>query len=291
MFRRIGPFIELARPRQWIKCLFVFTGYLYSRHWTDWPLLVDVVLAAASFALVSSAVYALNDILDRNRDRFHPKKSLRPIASGRIGIAGASVAAILWLGSGLALATMVSATVAATVLAYLALNIAYTLGLKKIAVLDVIIIATGFMLRILAGTIGVGIGPSHWLLVCALFLTLFLGFVKRRAEILELASGSEKHRDALSRYSPLWLDWAITLTATALVVTYGLYTISPETQALHQTRALVMTLPFVMYGVGRFVYLLRTRQGGGDPAADLLHDPSLALTTAGWFAATVWIIA
>lgn len=282
--------VRLARPHQWIKNGFVLVGLLFGHAWHDAALVQSVALAFAGFCLVASGVYAFNDLRDREADRVHPRKRRRPLASGAITPAlGAAYAAVLTV-LGLALGFAVSPAAGALLLAYVVLNVAYSLGLKHVAILDVFIIAAGFMLRLLAGTIGVGIPPSPWLLVCGLMVTIFLGFAKRRAELIALSDAGGEHRPVLDDYSAPLLDNMIAVSAAAVIVSYSLYTVSPETVRLHGTDRLLYTLPFVLYGIFRYIYRLHRHGGGGDPAWDLLHDPHLVLAGAGWLATTVWLL-
>ena len=176
--------IKLMRPHQWTKSLFVFTGIIFGHAWADATLVQSVVLAAVAFSFLSSGVYIVNDIVDIESDRQHPKKKHRPLAAGNVPVKLASVWATVLIASALVIGYLVSIDVLWLLLAYLVLNAGYSAGLKQIAVLDVFLIATGFMLRILVGTEGVGIPPSQWLLLCGLMITLFLGFTKRRAEMM-----------------------------------------------------------------------------------------------------------
>lgn len=284
------PWVSLARPRQWIKNAFVLVGLLYSQRWGESGLIADVAITFAAFCAMSSAVYALNDTVDREADRLHPVKRGRPVASGAVPVAGALVLSLVLCMAGLYLASQVSRWAVLLAALYAALNVAYSLGAKHVAVLDVFMIAGGFMLRLLAGTIGVGIQPSQWLLLCGVMVTLFLGFVKRRAEVIALADGSVAHRRAMSDYSPALLDNMITVSASGVIVTYSLYTVSPETVALHGTDRLVLTLPFVLYGMFRYLFLLHARGGGGDPTRDLVRDPQLLAVAGGWVLATLYLI-
>ena len=283
--------LKLLRPHQWIKSGFVFVGLIFGHAWHDAGTVQQVVLAALAFSLAASAVYVGNDLADRERDRQHPQKCRRPLASGAIGVGAAlAVGAACLLMAGL-LAWQVSPTVFAIVGAYLLLNVGYTLGLKHVVLLDVFIIAAGFMLRILAGTLGVGIAPSHWLLLCGLMVTLFLGFAKRRAELMALDGDAGGHRKVLEDYDPALLDKLIGVCAAATIVTYSLYTVSADTATLHGTHGLVATVPFVVYGMFRYLFLLHRRGGGGDPAAELLRDRHLLLAFGGWLGTVLFILA
>ena len=281
---------HLMRPHQWVKNTFVFTGLLFGHAWHDPNLVARVAIAFIAYCLVSSTVYIINDIVDLEQDRYHPKKTRRPLASGQVSVTAAIIlAAVLGvLGFGLALGA--SKIVAIILVAYALMNIAYSLRLKHVVILDVFIIATGFMLRILAGTLGVGIQPSQWLLLCGMMVTLFLGFTKRRAEIMALAEDKAAHRKVLEHYSPILLDKMIGITAAGLIMSYSLYTMNPDTIRIHGTANLIYTVPFVMYGVFRYIYLLHHQSRGSDTAHDLVRDPHLLIVVGAWLAATLWLI-
>lgn len=283
--------LQLMRPYQWPKNAFVFVGLLFGHAWTDVAMVRDVILVAVAFSLISSAVYVVNDIADRHRDRAHPRKRRRPVASGAVGVpTAAALAAGLLLGS-LGLALAVSTTAAGILGGYFVMNLAYSARLKHVPVLDVFIIAAGFMLRVLAGTSGVGIEPSNWLLLCALMLTLFLGFAKRRAELKENERlGLEDQRAVLAAYSAELLDKMISIAAACVVMSYALYTVNPETARIHGTADLGYTIPLVVYGIFRYVFLLHSREKGTEPSVDLITDPHIFAVAAGWVALVVWLI-
>ena len=284
--------LKLLRPYQWIKNGFVFVGLLFNHASNDPGLTTSVLLAAAGFCLLSSCVYVINDIFDRKSDQAHPAKRHRPLARGTVTTGQAIALAFACGVAGLALAAAASKVVVIILLAYLALNVAYSAGLKNIVILDVFIIAAGFMLRIFAGTWGVNIAPSQWLLLCGLLLTTFLGFAKRRAELMRsdgVNSDTISQRPVLYDYSPVLLDTLMAISAAGVVVSYSLYTVSPDTIALHQTDKLIYTLPFVLYGVFRYIFLLH-RRGGEDPAWTLLTDAHLLVVGALWLAAIAWLI-
>lgn len=288
--------LRLMRPYQWIKNGFVFLGPVFGHAWNDPAMVVDALVLFAAFCLASSGVYVMNDIADRDADRLHPTKRFRPVAQGDVGIGAARALCIVLLLSGAALAARVSLPALVIVSAYVVLNIAYSAGLKHVAILDVFIISAGFMLRILAGTVGIGIPPSKWLLLCGLMLTLFLGFGKRRAELVAAAAsgdtdGASGHRASLDGYSRTLLDVLITVSVACAAIGYALYSVDAETVALHGTDKLILTLPFVLYGLFRYLQLMYVKGVGGDPAWDVLHDPHLIATTVGWLGATAWILA
>jgi len=283
--------IRLMRPKQWVKSLFVFVGLLFGHAWGDASVVWRVFAAAGGFALVSSCVYILNDIADREADRRHPVKRNRPLAKGVVSLNAAVVLALVVGTLGGVLGYYASPLVAILLALYGLMNIAYSLGLKRVVILDVFIIAAGFMLRLLAGTSGVGIPPSQWLLLCGLMLTLFLGFVKRRAELGKEDVDKTAQRKVLREYSAALLDPMITITAACIVMSYSLYTLSPDTIAKHGTSMLMLTIPFVIYGVFRYLFLLHQHSQGEDPASEAVQDPHLVITLLAWLAATVWLIA
>lgn len=292
------PLIRLMRPHQWVKNGFVFVGLLFGHAWRDEDAVLQALAAFVAFCLLSSAVYVMNDFVDRAQDRLHPEKRRRPLASGAVGVpaalwlAGACLALGLGLAFGLFAPLGLPASAAPWIfVAYLALNAGYSLGLKHVVILDVFIIAAGFMLRILAGTLGIGIFPSHWLLLCGLMLTLFLGFAKRRAELHALRDAGGSHRPVLDEYTPALLNQFINLAAAATVISYSLYTVDAEVIALHGTSWLILTVPCVAYGLLRYLYRLHRAGGGGDPARELLTDPHLSGVFLLWLALVVWLLA
>ena len=267
---------KLLRPHQWLKNGFVFAGLLFSQLWSDAAIVQNVLLAFAAFCCAASVVYMFNDWHDRQLDALHPTKRNRPFASGAVTPAvGLSLAALLLVGGiGLALGNVV---LQALLGAYLLVNVAYSLKLKTVPVVDVFIIASGFILRLLAGTVAVGIAPSHWLLLTGMFVALFLGFSKRKAETFH-AAGSQ--RAVLAHYTPALLDTLMGATMTAAMIAYSLFAISPESQARHGER-LAYTVPLVVFGMLRYTYQVH-RGLGEDVARDLLRDPWIIITGICW---------
>ena len=292
--------LRLLRPEQWIKNAFVLVGVLFAHAWGDPERVRAAMFAFVSFCAMASAVYVVNDWFDRARDRLHPRKRLRPIASGRIGgvLAFALAATMFAFAIGSAHAPPVAglpdadggARLALVLVLYAAMNLGYSLGLKRVPILDCGLIALGFMLRILAGTWAIGIQPSRWLLVCGLSLTLFLAFAKRRAELAALGDDAAGHRAVLESYSLPLLDQFLAITATAVLVTYSVYTVSGETLQTHGTDKLLWTLPFVAYGLFRYLYIVFQRGAGGDPTRDLFRDPHLVVSGVAWIVTTVWVL-
>jgi 4-hydroxybenzoate polyprenyltransferase len=286
---RLRALLELLRPRQWVKNAFVLVGLVFGHAYREPAMVAAACAATGAFCLASGAVYAFNDARDAAQDRDHPDKRGRPVARGAVTPVQAAALAALSAATALALAAWAGWKVAAIVAAYLALNAAYTLGLKRVPVIDVVVIAAGFMLRLLAGTAGIGIAPSNWLLACGFLLTLFLGFAKRRAEIDRLAGDAAQHRAVLEAYTAGFLDKAIALCAAAMVAAYAAYTLAAETAQLHGTASLALSVPWVLLGTLRYLYRLRYRGGGGDPAEELLRDPWLAASVIGWGATVLWL--
>lgn len=282
--------IKLLRPHHWTKNLFVFTGIVFSHQWGDTDLWINVILAALGFCLVSSSVYVFNDIADREADSRHPTKCKRPIASGAISVKSARIGGVIVLLAGLGFSALVSQIALGIVFIYLLMNLAYSAGLKHVAVLDVFIIGLGFMLRILTGTAGVDIDPSKWLLLCGFMVTLFLGFGKRSAELTALQDESGGHRKALDEYTAPMLDLLLGISAAGTILTYSLYTLSETTLRVHGTDDLVYTVPFVVYGIFRYILLVHRKGQGGDPSTDLFRDHHLLITVLGWGLLTLWLI-
>lgn len=275
------------RPRQWVKNAFVLVGTLFGHRWASEDLM-HAGLAFAAFCLASSAVYLYNDWIDRDADRRHPVKRFRPVAAGRLSGAQIAVLAALAAGAAYALAGVLGPALVFLVSAYLGLNIAYTLWLKHVVIADAFAIAGGFQLRLFAGTVGLGIPPSHWLLLCGFALTLLLALGKRRGELVSPgASGST--RSVLGNYSLPLLDQMLGICATLTLAGYGLYTISPDTVAVHGAADLPYTIPIVTYGVFRYLYVLRI-DDDGDPSRLLFADRHLLATAVLWLAAVLLIM-
>lgn len=287
----IVDLLRLMRPHQWVKNTFVLTGLLFGHAWHNPALVAQAVIAFIAFCLISSTIYIFNDIVDIEQDKHHPSKRKRPLPSGKLKVSTAASFALVLGAMALTLASFASSTVVAILLIYAVMNVAYSLKLKHVVILDVFIIATGFMLRILAGTLGLGIPPSQWLLLCGLMVTLFLGFSKRRAEIIALSDDKSAHRKVLQDYSPVLLDKMIVVTAAGLIMSYSLYTMNPETIRIHGTANLIYTVPFVIYGVFRYIFLLHHQSRGTDTAKDMVRDPHLLIVLLGWAITTIALIA
>jgi len=271
-----------ARPAQWTKNLLVFAGLLFGRQLFNASALLAAGAAFVSFCALSASVYLLNDVADRDIDRRHPLKARRPIASGALGVKPALTAACLLGGAGLAGAFALGTRVGFIATAYLALLGLYSGPLKNIVIIDVLTIAIGFVLRAAAGAVAVNVEISHWLLVCTILLALFMALAKRRHELTLLADGASSHRPILGEYSPYLLDQMIAVVTASTLIAYVFYTISPETEQKFGTHWLGLTIPFPLYGIFRYLYLMHLRAGGGSPADLLLTDRPLLACVALW---------
>jgi len=286
----IADLLASLRPAQWTKNLLVFAGLIFSQGFLQPGLIGRVVLAFLVFCVLSGSMYLVNDVLDAERDRSHPQKRHRPVASGRLrpGVAMAAGVGLLVLACAAAFALSLRFGIVA--LSYAALLTAYSAGLKHVVILDALIIAAGFVLRALAGVVVIDAEFSHWLLLCTILLALFLTFGKRRHEILLLEGGAADHRPILEEYSPQFLDQMIAVVTASTLMAYALYTISPETAAKLGTTRLPLTIPFVLYGIFRYLYLLYRHDLGGNPSEHLLTDRALLLDVALWAAVVVLLL-
>jgi len=278
------------RPAQWIKNLVVFAGLLFGKRIFDGTAVIDAVSAFAVFCVLSGVVYLVNDIADRESDRLHPLKARRSIASGALPVPVAAGAALALGAGGLAAAYFIGRSFAAVSASYLALQILYSGPLKHIIIIDVLTIAIGFVLRAAAGAVAVHVVISHWLLVCTILLALFIALAKRRHEIVLLAGSATGHRPILGEYSAYLLDQMIGVVTASTLIAYVFYTISPETQTKFGTPWLGLTIPFPLYGIFRYLYLVHQREGGGSPTDLLLTDRPLLTCVALWALAVALII-
>jgi 4-hydroxybenzoate polyprenyltransferase len=291
--RRGSPLLALAsaaRPKQWIKNIFVFAPAIFAKGLTDLPMMGRVAFAFAIFSAVSSATYLLNDVLDREADRTHPIKRLRPIASGRLSSRTALAAAVFLAAGGIAAGLLLDPLFSAAVVGYLVVTLGYSLYFKHAVILDVMFLAAGFVLRVAAGAIAARVEASEWLFLCTLLLALFLGFAKRRHELTLLEGGAQSHRRVLVHYSPELLDQMLVIVSTCAVICYVLYTIWPATVEKFGTRHLIFTVPFVIYGIFRYFYLIHQRNSGGDPTGSLLTDMPLLVDVVLWGVVAVLVI-
>jgi 4-hydroxybenzoate polyprenyltransferase len=281
--------VTSLRPRQWIKNFFVFAGLIFS-HKLFTPDAGRAVAAFIVFCALSGVVYLVNDVADRERDRAHPRKRLRPVASGALSARAAVSAAILLGIASLAAATTLGTPFLAAAATYVLLLMSYSIWLKHIVIVDVLVVASGFVLRAVAGALAVDVDISGWLLICTIVIALFLALGKRRHEYLTLDADAARHRPILAEYSAPLLDQMIAVVTASTVTSYALYTMSPETVAKFGTRLLPATLPFVLFGVFRYLYLLYRRQLGGNPSDLFLNDRALLVNALLWIVAVVAIV-
>lgn len=287
----IAVLLRQMRVRQWTKNLVLFAGVVFSLHFRDLHELARAAQGFLAFCLLSSAVYTLNDLRDVAGDRLHPKKRFRPIASGALSIPAAWTLFGALLLAAIAVSLPLGRPFVTTAGVYLALNLAYTLALKRVVLVDVMMIALGFVLRAVAGVEALTVREpiSPWLLVCTLFLALFLAVCKRRHERVLLAEQAESHRKTLTEYPPELVDQLIPVVTAATVISYTIYTVNPATVDRFGTDRLVYTVPFVVYGVFRYLYLVYRRQRGGSPSEVLLTDGPTLFNVMLWVA-TVLIV-
>jgi 4-hydroxybenzoate polyprenyltransferase len=282
--------VETLRPQQWVKNGFIFAALIFSQSLTRWDRCRQVLLAALVFCLVSSAMYILNDILDASEDRHHPTKKLRPIASGWLSPTTAAIVGAILGGSGLIAAWRLNTGFFAIVVAYLVLNVLYSAFLKHVFLLDVFIVAAGFLFRVVAGGLVIRVAISPWLIVCTTLLALFIALSKRRHELVLLGDNAPNHRAILADYSPYFLDQLISVVTASTVVSYALYTLSPDVQSKFPGKRLEMTIPFVLFGIFRYLHLIHHGEQGGNPTRSLFTDPVLLSDVLLWAASVILII-
>jgi 4-hydroxybenzoate polyprenyltransferase len=285
----LAAIVVSLRPRQWVKNLFVFAGLIFAQKLFT-PAAWVALAAFAIFCGLSGAIYLFNDLADRERDRLDPRKRMRPIAAGRLSIGVAIGTGVVLVMGGLVLAALLSRAFFFTAFAYVSLLIAYSAWLKHIVIIDAIVVAGGFVLRAVAGAVVIDVEMSGWLLICTILLALFLALGKRRYEYVALEQDAVRHRPILAEYSPPLLDQMIAVVTASTVTAYALYTMSPETVAKFHTHWLPATLPFVLYGIFRYLYLLYQRRLGGNPSELLLSDRALLINTICWICAVLLII-
>jgi 4-hydroxybenzoate polyprenyltransferase len=284
------PLIRLARPTQWVKNGVVLAALIFAGRATQLYQVEVALFAVVIFCLLSSAVYTLNDLVDREKDRRHPLKKNRPIASGQVSVTTATTMLALLLTAGLVGAWLINLGFFITALTYFGLNVAYSFKLKNIVILDAMSIAVGFALRAYAGAFAIGVPASKWLLINALLLALFLAFGKRRHELLLLEDGATAHRSILNKYSPYLLDQLIGVVTASVVVAYMLYTFSPEVHEKLGTRNLFFTIPFVLYGIFRYLYLIHQEKEGGSPTRILVSDKPILIDVVLWLATVIVVL-
>jgi 4-hydroxybenzoate polyprenyltransferase len=282
--------VKLVRPKQWIKNLFVFAPLIFAKELFD-PLHGFLALKAfIGFCLAASAIYVVNDIADVDADRAHPIKKHRPLAAGTISFPSAYfIAGFLLVVTALVVLHM-DRTFQLLLGFYVLINVAYSVRLKEIVLLDVFIIAAGFMIRVIGGAYAIRVDVSTWLVLCTLFISLFLGFAKRRSELVQIPGSDFSERKVLGRYRISFLDQMLTIAGAAAVLSYALYTVAPRTIEIFKTDKLIYTTVFVIYGVFRYLYLIHTTTKADKPTDVVLSDVPLLLTTLLWAGTCVLLI-
>lgn len=286
----IAYVLESMRPQQWLKNFFIFAPLIFSQNVTDLVLFRRALLAFAIFCLLSGSVYILNDLKDMEEDKLHPLKSKRPIASNKLKRSHAIIAFAVVSVISFLLCLLLNMSFFYIVLFYLILQIAYSYRLKHVVILDVFIVAAGFFIRVIAGGLAIEVYISPWLLICTALLALFLAMSKRRHELVFLEQDAENHRPILKEYSPYLLDQMIAVVTASTVIAYCLYTISEETIAKFGTTRLIFTVPFVLYGIFRYLYLIHQKSEGGTPEVLILKDKPLLLDIFLWIVSAGIII-
>jgi 4-hydroxybenzoate polyprenyltransferase len=278
------------RPGQWTKNLFVFAAVVFAERLTDANAVARAMAAFLIFCALSGTVYLVNDVLDREQDRRHPLKAKRPIASGALSPNIALIAAMILGSAALIAALALGLPFFAAAITYLVLLSSYSAFLKNIVILDVLTVAAGFTLRAAAGGAAIFVPISHWLLVCTTLLALFIALSKRRHELILLTESATDHRPILGDYTPYLLDQMISVVTASTVIAYAFYTISPETTEKFGTDLLALTIPFPLYGIFRYLYLVHRRELGGSPADLLMNDRPLLSCVALWALSVILII-
>lgn len=278
----VADIIQLLRPAQWSKNAILFGALLFSKHLFDGPDVLRVVAGFVAFCCIASAAYVMNDLRDADRDRRHPQKRNRPIPSGRVQ-PGVALAAGLAIGAaGLGLSAVLGVRFLFLVAFYLIWQVTYTFLMKEVVILDVMALAVGFVVRAVAGGVVIDVPISPWLVICTFLLALFMGFAKRRHEVILLDADAADHRRSLRDYSPYFLDQMIAVVTASTVVAYATYTVSPEVQEKLGTPYLYVTIPFVLFGIFRYLYLVHQKEEGGNPTQIMMTDVPMIVDVLLW---------
>ena len=287
------PVIRIVRPRQWVKNFFVFIPLFFGGQMSNTALLLDALTTFIAFSLAASSIYCLNDIVDVEADRQHPVKCHRPIASGQVSVSAAYALMAIMLILSMTVCPMLkgrSMAVGAVVLGYWIMNIAYCVWLKNFAIIDVCLIAFGFVLRILAGGLATGIEPSNWLVLMTFLLTLFLSFAKRRDDVLRMEATGKPPRKNTIRYNLTFINQAITISASITLVCYIMYTVSPEVTARFNSHYIYLTTIFVLVGLLRYIQIAVVDKQSGDPTKVILRERFTQLVVLAWMVSFLFII-
>lgn len=282
------PFIRVLRPSQWLKNFFVFTPLIFSKHLFEGEFIIHGVTAFFGFCFASSSIYILNDIVDREADKFHPEKKKRPIASGEISLSASVILSMLLVLLTLFVALLLPKEFLFTVFLYIAIQFSYSLKLKHVVLVDIFIIAFGFMLRVFAGAFAIQVQISHWIIITTMFLSLFLAASKRRSEFVLVKNLQiETKRKVLEEYSLEFLDMILMITATGMAISYALYTMAERTLTVFGSENLIFTSVFVLFGIFRYLYLVLRKGQGENPIAILLKDKAMGLNMLLWLTACI----
>jgi 4-hydroxybenzoate polyprenyltransferase len=286
----IGPLFRALRPVQWVKNVFVLAPLVFAEHLLEPDLLLRAGISFFAFCFAASSIYLVNDLRDREEDRRHPLKKNRPIASGALAVPVAIAASVLLAAASIGAAVYLGGKFILCLAVYLAINLLYSSVLKKIVILDVMAVSSGYVLRVMAGAAAIDVEVSKWLLLCSIFLALLLIFSKRRHEIVLLGDTAAEHRAVLGHYSAAFLDQMINVVTASTVVSYALYAVDDHTVAKFGSDALVYTLPLVLYGIFRYLYLIYQRTDLQDPTVTLMKDPALIVNVVLWGAAVLAVV-
>lgn len=282
--------IKLARPKQWVKNGVLLAALVFAGTIGDSKSVELAIGAMAIFCLLSSSIYTLNDLVDRDKDRQHPIKRNRPIASGKVSVALAIAMVIVLAAAGLGAAFLISPNFLVISASFMLLNGLYSFLLKNIVIVDVMTLALSFVVRAYAGAVAIDVPASKWMLINTLLLALFLGFGKRRHELVLLENEAGAHRASLSHYSPYLLDQLIGVTTASVVVMYMLYSFSTEVSQKLKAENLFLTIPFVVYGIFRYLYLIHRQEKGGNPTRVLFTDRPILLTVLLWMLTVIAVL-
>lgn len=282
--------LKSMRPQQWIKNFFIFAALIFSQNFLDFSLILKTVLAFIVFCFLSGSLYILNDLKDLEEDKLHPIKARRPLASGRLKKSSAIFSFFIFSVLGLLLAANLNLNFLVIAGVFFVIQVAYSFYLKHVVILDVFIIAASFLIRVVAGALAIEVDISHWLLICTTLLALFLAMSKRRHELVLLEENAINHRSILREYNPYLLDQMIAVVTASIMVAYCLYTVSEETVTKFGTTKLLYTVPFVLYGIFRYLYLVHQKSEGGSPEILVIQDKPLLIDIFLWIVSIGFIL-
>jgi 4-hydroxybenzoate polyprenyltransferase len=288
--KKTNLIVQAMRPYNWTKNLFVYAPLIFSGKFTQTASCIKATLAFICFCIAASTVYLINDVCDRKEDSRHPVKKNRPIASGAIASKQAIIIGIILVICCLSFTYFLGGYVFICLLLYIFISIAYSLAIKHIVILDVLTIAFGFVLRVLAGSATISVEPSYWLVLCTIMISIFLGFAKRRAELVDVTNGHNNSRPVLKNYSIAFLDQVIPVVTGATILAYALYTVDEHTRKVLGTTAMFLTLPFVIYGLLRYIYIIYHLRKGADPAETLISDAPTVINLFLWVLTSLVIV-